>query len=296
MTSYTVGIPVRNEQNTLVDCVNSILHQTQKPDQILICVNGSTDNTHYIADEISKKNKTVSLITSEPGKPNAWNEITEQSRNNEIMMIDGDALINNQAAKNLYQTLSKNKKTLISSGKISFTKPSKETLFSKIFTENYSTPIDINFLSGSIYMMKKNELIKYAKSMEINLMPTNIISEDGLLDYLTRTNNSRKQAENAYSTIIPIGNFNDWLLETFRIQKGKKQLEEKYPKLQPIENRVLRRKNRLNRLKKLTPQKKISFIGKYGIYCAIGLCIKWTKSDYDILWKETTSTKQTLKI
>lgn len=58
---FTVAIPVYNDQNTIRDCLDSVVNQTVGEDKLeIICVNdGSTDKSGNILDEYMRDRKSV---------------------------------------------------------------------------------------------------------------------------------------------------------------------------------------------------------------------------------------------
>ena len=47
----TVGIPAYNQGQYLAECIESVLAQTRKADEIIVCNDGSQDDTRYIAQQ-----------------------------------------------------------------------------------------------------------------------------------------------------------------------------------------------------------------------------------------------------
>ncbi len=64
-----VIIPVYNEEKCISACLKSLLRQSLKPSQIIICDNESTDNSTRIADEILRSSDVPYQIVTEPKKP-----------------------------------------------------------------------------------------------------------------------------------------------------------------------------------------------------------------------------------
>src|SRR3989339_818990 len=51
----SIIIPTLNEKKNIKNCLTSLLNQTEKPYEIIIVDNGSTDNTKEIAKKLEKK-------------------------------------------------------------------------------------------------------------------------------------------------------------------------------------------------------------------------------------------------
>ena len=61
----SVIIPILNEEKSLKQLLDSLLKQTLKPDEIIICDGGSSDKSIFIIDSYNKKNKTIKLVNKE---------------------------------------------------------------------------------------------------------------------------------------------------------------------------------------------------------------------------------------
>lgn len=77
----TVGIPCYNQGEYLAQAIDSVLAQTDKPCEILVCNDGSTDNSLEVAK--SYENKGVKVI-------NQVNKGLSSARNSLIMNMMGD--------------------------------------------------------------------------------------------------------------------------------------------------------------------------------------------------------------
>lgn len=298
--TYSVGIPVRNEENTLESCLESLISQTLAPSEILICVNGSTDNTYNIAKGLSRRYDLVKVLESEPGKPNAWNKIVSSSQYDRIMFIDGDVLVDNNSAKYLNQKLDEEPELEIVSGTFQYREPDKHTFFSKFFIEKYNRPIEINFLTGQNYIMNRKKLLEHAKELDIELMEPSIINEDYLLELITKTNKNRFVNENkSFVTIHPSLSLSDWLKVQKRIIEGSIQIQMKYPQLRDkISNTDLggdRMKNYLDRLNQITSiRKKLGMISLFGLRNIMKMYYSLNKNSlsFNNQWDENKSSKK----
>lgn len=62
MTSVTVGVPVWNGERYLESCIEALLGQSRRPDEIVISDNASSDRTRAIADGIAAAEPIVRVI------------------------------------------------------------------------------------------------------------------------------------------------------------------------------------------------------------------------------------------
>ncbi|MDD3175066.1 MAG: glycosyltransferase family 2 protein [Candidatus Nanoarchaeia archaeon] len=288
--AYAVGIPVRNEENTIIQTIESVLNQSVSPKEIHICVNGSSDNTYNLVQDMAKVEKSINLITSEPGKPNAWNKIVSESSENKIMFCDGDVLICNKAGENLSKRL-EDKNLIIVGGSKKYFEPN--TLKGKYLGFRKSEKITkINWISGSLYMVKIKELFDLAQNLKVEVMPKDIICEDSYLDLITQ--GYKEIIESAYNISRQVETFKDWNLSLQRSFVGKKQLKEKLPDLQYGNLSMKKLSQYYYRLNQ--------FEGIFNKFSALSLHIlgrclrkyyeKIGKPDIGVVWPETKSTKR----
>ncbi len=67
---FSVGIPTRNQAATLPATLESLLHQTRRPDEIVVSDHGSTDDTPEILREFAKLHPGLIRIVSPPAGSN----------------------------------------------------------------------------------------------------------------------------------------------------------------------------------------------------------------------------------
>lgn len=65
----SVVVPVRDEEHSIRELLDSLLHQTRPPDQIVITDGGSVDATPQIIDEYIQKGAPVRLLRAGPALP-----------------------------------------------------------------------------------------------------------------------------------------------------------------------------------------------------------------------------------
>ena len=91
----TIGIPTYNGERTIRKCINSVLSQISKGDEIIIVASGCIDNTEKIVKGMVKKDKRINLIT-EPerrGKSSAINLIIKNATSDIIVQTDDDVVL-----------------------------------------------------------------------------------------------------------------------------------------------------------------------------------------------------------
>ena len=97
-----IGIPVRNEEESIALTINSIVSSrawtsAKQNRELVVCLNGSTDNTLNVLNSLKGKIPELRIIYSNAdfGKTGALNEIAKRAnlRASEIYFSDGDVLV-----------------------------------------------------------------------------------------------------------------------------------------------------------------------------------------------------------
>lgn len=121
----SVLIIAHNEESHIVKCINSILNQTQKPDEIIVLVHRSTDKTLEIAQSFPV---TVIPFNGELGIVNARLEGLNNVSGDMILCIDGDSVAQKNWVEVMSETLRHEGNILIGSW-VKF----KGTIFGNIY-------------------------------------------------------------------------------------------------------------------------------------------------------------------
>jgi len=294
---YAVGIPVRNEEKTIIQTLTSVLGQTIQPRVIHVCVNGSTDSTTKRVLDMAAVEKNINLIESAPGKANAWNRIVSECLENVVMFCDGDVVVNPEAAENMGNKLRENERLVLVGGSNGYFTGDEATFFSRFCTEDLGgRPIKQDWVCGRLYMAKIKELHELARRLEIELMPPDIINEDGFLEMLTT--GYREIIASAYNLSTQVSTFHDWKIGLKRVLAGQKQLKQRYPHLYGDSDSSMKRlKNYFNRFWEIEGfGKKIGVTSLFVLRTALNVYYKtFGGLDYSPIWKETESTKRKLE-
>jgi len=114
----SVCVPVKNEESTISQTLDSVVNNGfEGKMEVLVCVNGSTDNTMNLVRDYSKMDGRVQVFESEPGKANAWNKLMDEVTNDTVFFIDGDVLIKKGSFKAMYDELKNSKKIAIAASR-----------------------------------------------------------------------------------------------------------------------------------------------------------------------------------
>lgn len=103
----TVIVPVYNTEKYLADCLNSLLHQTQRELQIIIVDDGSTDGSMEIAEEFKALFTNMMIIRGEnKGVGAARNTGLHYAQGEYIYFLDSDDYIDNNTLELCYSQAS----------------------------------------------------------------------------------------------------------------------------------------------------------------------------------------------
>ena len=86
----SVCMTVFNEEKSIRLLVESLLAQSQKPDEIVVVDGGSSDNTVAILRHLQKKDKRIRVLVQKSTRAEGRNISVELARNKIIAITDGD--------------------------------------------------------------------------------------------------------------------------------------------------------------------------------------------------------------
>lgn len=164
--TLSVIIPALNEEQNIGDCLESLLNQTEKPLEIIVVDNGSTDNTKDIAKKFKKKFRKkriqFKLFSCLNGnQTNARDFGIKKSKGTIIGSLDADAFAN----KNWIFKIMKNFKTqeiVGVGGKSRFRNKGK------IFNFLYSLTYYFSLLSGLYCLGGNNSAFRKSYFLSVN--------------------------------------------------------------------------------------------------------------------------------
>ncbi|HRE42140.1 MAG TPA: glycosyltransferase family 2 protein [Ignavibacteria bacterium] len=114
----SVLIPVRNEENNILKCLNSVLNQEGVEFELIILNDNSTDNTANILKNIS--NQKVKIIHGKKleqgwiGKNYACHQLWENSTGDYLLFIDADTEMKSGGLRSVMDFIQKEKPDLLS--------------------------------------------------------------------------------------------------------------------------------------------------------------------------------------
>lgn len=109
---YSIYIPAYNAENTIIHCLNSIINQKIKPNEILVINDGSTDNT---LNKLSNFEKNIKIINNQEnlGLSKSMNIANQNLTSRFIAKIDADVELDPLWSKLMLEKMQTNKITLI---------------------------------------------------------------------------------------------------------------------------------------------------------------------------------------
>jgi len=102
----TVGIPIYNEEKSIVKTINSIIPQLSEEDEIIIIASGCTDNSVREILKIKDTRIEVIIESERKGKSSAINLIIKNAKGDIIIQTDGDVELDKDAINNIVQRFS----------------------------------------------------------------------------------------------------------------------------------------------------------------------------------------------
>lgn len=105
----SVVVPIYNVEKYLKKCIDSIVYQTYRNLEIILCDDGSTDSCSQICDKYAEMDSRVKVIHKKNGGlSDARNVGIESSTGKYILFIDSDDFIDENMIFYLYDALIKN--------------------------------------------------------------------------------------------------------------------------------------------------------------------------------------------
>ena len=95
--TVSIIVPAYNAERYIPECLDSIINQTLRPNEVIVVDDGSTDNTAAVVIEYTKKYSFIKYIYQEnQGQGKARNMALERVESTHVMFLDSDDFIHNQ--------------------------------------------------------------------------------------------------------------------------------------------------------------------------------------------------------
>lgn len=150
-------IPAYNEEGIIAACINSIIPQLNKDDEVIVVDNNCTDNTALVA----KKCGARVVKERKKGISHARNKGASVAGGDVLCFVDADGELKDAWAKHARQGL-KDKKVQAAIGINIFTheKPSKYLLYNSYTVVGYSGLLLYKMVSGKTFLSGNNFAIR----------------------------------------------------------------------------------------------------------------------------------------
>ena len=221
--TISIGVPVYNEENTLVNSLDSIvksMRELKQNSSIILCFNGTTDNGRILAENYSKKIQPLEIITSTKGKPSAVKAIAQQSTSDIVIYVDADVIVNKYCFKNMVDSFSP-KVMAVTGRPIPYS--SDNLLYNIINARMINSGIEVSkkggpkpFLHGRIYAIRKQILDEVNKNFSESIGDDTFLSHYLMLHYGRSSISCCKTATVQYQ---PVTSITSWWNKWSRIWK-----------------------------------------------------------------------------
>ena len=174
MTLVSVCIPAYNSEEFIAKAIDSILNQTYKSIEIIVCNDGSTDNTHKILDKYIEKGVKV-IYQENRGQCAAANTAFKASTGDYIKFFDADDILSPEFIENQIKKINGRKDAIASAEWGRFYNNDIETF--KLNPESVWRDMkSIDWLVESLY--HGPNMMQCA----LFLIPRNVLEKSGLWD------------------------------------------------------------------------------------------------------------------
>ena len=102
----SIIIPLYNAENTIQNCIDSVLQQTYHNIEVILVNDGATDNSQHICEECAQNDNRIKIIQQKnSGVSSARNNGMEYATGEYIMFLDSDDTLAPNACELLYNTI-----------------------------------------------------------------------------------------------------------------------------------------------------------------------------------------------
>ncbi len=142
----SIVIPAHNEEEIIIESLNSVVSNKYSNKEIIVVNDGSTDRTKELVEKFSKKHKEVKLINFNEGHSAAFarNRGAENATGDILVFLDADTWINDIFLEEIA------KKHFLGDGYSTLNHPSKKKLLPKILSGFLGPSDKLNLADGIV--------------------------------------------------------------------------------------------------------------------------------------------------
>jgi glycosyltransferase involved in cell wall biosynthesis len=176
--NVSVCIPARNEEKNIESLIKLVLPLLGDGSEIIIGLNGCTDNTEQIVEKFAQSNRGLKTVKSEPGKAYAVNALMSVSQNNILLFLDSDVEFEQEAPIALISFLRSTDNVAVCADIQRIIKSTNSFIYKiqKLWNMPLRTSTEMG-LMGAMYALKKQEFIQELHEKGYSEIPP-IINED----------------------------------------------------------------------------------------------------------------------
>lgn len=158
----TIGIAAYNQAEYLEDCIESAYSQTVQAHEILICNDGSTDNTKEIAErymfkEFPGMESPVRVINQvNKGLSSARNTLLMNMTGNYFLPLDSDDILKEDAIEKLTRAINETQADIIAPSFQEFGKSDREVILSEFTIDDLKVANRLPYFSA----IKRSRLLE----------------------------------------------------------------------------------------------------------------------------------------
>jgi glycosyltransferase involved in cell wall biosynthesis len=161
----TVAIPVYNGRKYILEALQSIVNQTVKVDNIIVCDNKSTDDTKEIVNDFFSKQKDINcklhVNESNLGYQRNFNRCMEICQTEYLLLLAADDRLKPKTIEVLKNFMDNNPEYALAGGYADSIDEQGKTIFS------HKDPIDLYY--------KKGEILEFLQQNRLFLIPSSVL-------------------------------------------------------------------------------------------------------------------------
>lgn len=250
MKKIFVGIPVYNEEDLIIKCLDSVYSSLKILKNIeykvVICFNGTTDESKNRVQENISKFSNLSIIESQKGKTKAIHKIIELNKKYDYgIFVDSDTIMDNKCILNILNKFEKSNPYLfcITGNPIPITNNliSKIINIRRIYPDSQIPPKSFknfenkrNYIHGRIYALKNNIFEEILKSTFQNSKGDDTYLSYFLIHKFERKSFLELNTANVY--YVPVLSLKGWWHKHTRIwsdMSNVEKMEQNFKKFKP---------------------------------------------------------------